>query len=228
MRKPRDGRSKDELIRVPCLDRPWYRYAHKLLYAVEPGEDGRALDVGCGAGEFLSILAREGLRAEGVEGNPLQVEELKRAGMPVRVVDLEEGLPLEDSSFIMLVTCLEVIEHIARAEFLLREIHRVLEPSGWLLLSTPNFSFLNNRFHYLFGMLPLNEGVHLRHFNPRRLREVLRQAGFLISATNSYGVLPGVSTVTTRVFRRPAVLWRVPSWVEGLLAYDLIYLARKG
>ena len=87
------------------------------------------MDVGCGCGEFLEILGRAGFRAEGVDGNPRQIEMVKLAGLKGELADLNLGLPFEDGLF-DLVTCLEVIEHVARAEFLLTEISRVLKAGG--------------------------------------------------------------------------------------------------
>ncbi len=43
--------------RAPSADRPWYAYAQRLLE--KAGLNcGRALDLGCGVGEFLKILDR--------------------------------------------------------------------------------------------------------------------------------------------------------------------------
>jgi methionine biosynthesis protein MetW len=212
--------------RLPDAKRPWYRYGKRLLpqLHLEPGS--KALDVGCGVGEFLGVLTEAGFEASGVDGSSAQVARVVDSGMAAKVADLEEALPFEDQSF-SLVSCLEVIEHISRAEFLLQEIHRVLSPSGKLLITTPNFAFFNNRIHYLLGSGPCSEGVHLRFFTKDRFETLLRDAGFRVVARASYGVVPGVSTVLTRVMNRSPQLWKVPRPLESLFAYDLIYLAQK-
>lgn len=136
------GRHKD-------VSRPWYRYGLELITKhIDDPCGKRALDVGCGCGEFLEILSEAGFGAEGVDGNPGQIEALRSAGLKAELVDLNLELPFEDGSF-DLVTCLEVIEHVARAEFLLTEIRRVLKAGGDFLLTTPNFAYLNYRIHYL-------------------------------------------------------------------------------
>jgi methionine biosynthesis protein MetW len=212
--------------RVPDTNRPWYRYSKRLLSQLDPKPGSKALDVGCGVGEFLAVLNDAGFEASGVDGSSTQVAHVVEGGMAARVVDLEGTLPFNDSSF-SLVTCLEVIEHIARAEVLLREVRRVLSPSGKLLITTPNFAFLNNRIHYLLGSGPCSEGVHLRFFTKDRLEDLLRDAGFGVAGRASYGVVPAVSTVLTRAMHRPPLLWKVPEPLESLFAYDLIYLAAK-
>jgi 2-polyprenyl-3-methyl-5-hydroxy-6-metoxy-1,4-benzoquinol methylase len=185
-----------------------------------------ALDVGCGVGEFMVMMREMGFCVEGIDGNREQIDIVASMGFEGKVADLEDGLPYPEESF-RLVTCLELIEHVARARELLREIRRVLCPGGYLLLSTPNFSFLNNRLHYLLGAPPCNEGVHLRYFTKQGLESLLNQTGFKIVQRNSYGVIPLLSTLTTRLFKRAPVLWRVPAVLESLFAYDFIYLFER-
>jgi 2-polyprenyl-6-hydroxyphenyl methylase/3-demethylubiquinone-9 3-methyltransferase len=188
--------------------------------------NGRALDVGCGVGEFTLILKGLGYAVEAVDGNEEQMKTVCSLGFRGETANLENGLPYTDRSF-SLVTCLEVIEHVSLAEQLLEHIQRVLRPGGYLLLSTPNFAFLNNRLHYILGAQPLNEGVHLRFFTKRALESLLNRAAFEIVARNSYGVIPLLSTLTTRFLGRDPLLWRVPAAMETLLAYDFIYLSKK-
>jgi 2-polyprenyl-3-methyl-5-hydroxy-6-metoxy-1,4-benzoquinol methylase len=208
--------------------RPWYHYAKELLSDSVIRSDSRpkVLDVGCGVGEFMLMLREMGFAVEGIDGSREQMDIVYSMGFEGEVADLEDGLPYPNESF-GLVSGLELIEHIARAEDLLKEIHRVLCPGGYLLLTTPNFSFLNNRLHYLFGAPPCNEGVHLRFFTKRGLESLLNQAAFRIVQRNSYGVIPLLSTFTMRLFSGGPVLWRVPAVLESLLAYDFIYLAQK-
>ena len=213
-------------LRSQNHNRPWYRYAAVLLQRVQNDARLPALDVGCGVGEFMRTLTQMGFEAQGVDGNSEQISRVRDAGFRATVADLENELPFEDESF-ALVTCLEVIEHIARAEFFLSELYRILRPAGYLLLSTPNFAFFNNRLHYLLGMAPYNEGVHLRYFTKSRLDGAIKHAGFNLMARNSYGVLPFISTISSRMPKVGPILWQVPNYLESLLAYDLILLAQK-
>ena len=174
----------------------------------------------------MLMLREMGFTVEGVDGSQEQMDIVYSMGFEGKVADLEDGLPYPRESF-LLVTCLELIEHIARVEELLKEIHRVLRPGGYLLLSTPNFSFLNNRLHYLFGSPPCNEGVHLRFLTKQGLESLLDRTHFRTVQRNSYGVIPLLSTVTMRLFKGEPVLWRTPAALESLLAYDLIYLAER-
>jgi 2-polyprenyl-3-methyl-5-hydroxy-6-metoxy-1,4-benzoquinol methylase len=216
-------------LRALNPSRPWYRYAGKLLGRLPFSNRGgvSALDVGCGVGEFMSILQAVGFQTEGIDGSREQMDAVCSRGLRGRVGNLEEALPYPKESF-GLVTCLELIEHIARAEALLSEIHRILLPGGCLLISTPNFSFINNRIHYLLGKGPLNEGIHVRYFTKGRFLELLRSSGFTIIEKTSYGPIPLLGTLMVRLFRDEPPLWCVKGFLEGLLAYDFVYLVRKG
>jgi len=212
-------------VRVVDSNRPWYRFASALLEYV-PVED-KALDVGCGVGEFLGYLNARGFEAQGIDGSAEQIAVVVAHGQRGQVVDLEEALPFEDGRF-GLVTCLEVIEHIAQAEFILKEIQRILKPNGFLLLSTPNFTFLTDRLHYLLGEPPKHEGIHLRFFTRDKLEKSLQSAGFRIVGRNSYGVLPFISSFESRILRRVPTLIGVPRVLEPTLSTDLVLLMQRG
>lgn len=95
-----------------------YLRASNVMRYISPSQ--RILDIGCGDGYFLR-------RA------PFR----ERYGVDKRLGDdVEQGLPF-DSDFFDCVTMLAVIEHISDTGRLLEEIHRVLKPSGQLVLTTP-------------------------------------------------------------------------------------------
>ena len=100
----------------------------------------------------------------------------KLPNQPVQTVDLNhDSLPYSNDRF-MLVTCAETIEHLEHYRETIREIHRVLKPGGFVILSTPNVLNLRSRLHYLtcgfpnlFGPLAVGErDVHSPrgHINP--------------------------------------------------------------
>lgn len=98
------------------------------------------VDLGCGRGEWLRLLADRGIPSRGVDGNIVCVAECTEAGLDVVHDDLLahlEGLP--DAS-IGAVTLFQVFEHLPFGVLLdtLRQIRRVLVPSGVLIAEIPN------------------------------------------------------------------------------------------
>src|SRR6185503_4295362 len=100
----------------------------------------RILDVGCGTGANLKMLAAYG-RAEGVDISPQAVEFCHERGLDSVKLGAAEDLPQENDSF-ELVTALDVIEHLDDDVAGLREMRRVLRRDGRVLLFVPAFMFL--------------------------------------------------------------------------------------
>lgn len=102
-----------------------------------------ALDVGCGGGLVTEPLARMGAQVTGIDAGE-EVIAVARAhaeeqGLEIDyrsgdVVDLARGKP----GAFDLVTCLEVVEHVADRRAFLRALHDLLKPGGMLIYSTPN------------------------------------------------------------------------------------------
>jgi len=102
-------------------------------------EETPHLDLGCGRGEFLTLLRREGLWAEGVDLNPLEVEKLRTAGYRVHCADLLEFLEKEERRFAS-ISAFQVIEHLSSEKIkrLVELANRRLLPGGVLILETIN------------------------------------------------------------------------------------------
>jgi ubiquinone/menaquinone biosynthesis C-methylase UbiE len=143
---------------------------------VRAGE--RALDLGCGTGEFTAELARAGANAVGVEvaEAALARARARHPAIDFRLAPTDGPLPLEDSEF-ELVWCSEVIEHVADTARWLSEVRRVLAPGGRLLLTTPSHGRLRVA---LGGVERFSEplGDHLHLYTRRSLQQLLREFGF--------------------------------------------------
>ena len=105
------------------------------------------------------------------------------------VADLDFGIPLEVESFEYIVAG-EIIEHLYDTGRIFREIYRVLQKGGFLVLSVPNISRLRNRVKMLFGGLPIAcaKNEHIRDFNLALILQHLKQNNFKVVALKSDGV----------------------------------------
>ena len=92
---------------------------------------GEVLDIGCGIGDFLAF--RPG--TIGVDINPKLVAYCGDRGLDAREMP-HDRLPFDDASFDGAVLD-NVLEHISAPGPLLAEAHRVLRPSGTLLVGVP-------------------------------------------------------------------------------------------
>ena len=154
----------------------WELRREFLLKQVRAG--ARALDLGCGAGEFTAELSRSGARATGVDVAEAALARARahHPELDFRLVPIEGPLPFEDGEF-DLVWASEVIEHIADTARWLSEVRRVLAPGGRLLLTTPSHGRVRLA---LYGIERFCEplGDHLHLYTRASLRSLLEQFDF--------------------------------------------------
>jgi len=147
-----------------------------LLAHLEPGE--RALDLGCGAGQFTALLRAAGAYPIGVDVAEAALARARRSfpELDFRRVSIDAPLPLDDNTF-EFVWASEVIEHVADTAGWLSEIRRVLVPRGRLLLTTP----AHGRVRLALGGIERYSppvGDHLHLYTRRSLGVVLGEFGF--------------------------------------------------
>jgi len=148
------------------------------------------LDVGCGAGTNLELLAtlhpasaRVGID---IEREPLVYCRIDRAA-PVLQADVRH-LPFAGSAF-DLITALDTLEHVEDDAAVLRELFRTCRPGGTLLLTVPAFPFLWGNVDDL--------GHHYRRYRRHELAERVTRAGFSIRLLRfmNYLLFPPIAAV---------------------------------
>jgi SAM-dependent methyltransferase len=157
----------------------------------------RVADLGCGPGDYVRGLLEYTPDVVGVEFDPQAVEQYRGSyagDEHVEVGDIER-LRFDDGSFDV-VLLNEVLEHVPDDRRALLEAHRVLRPTGHLVVFSPN------RVHpfethgsatasrreipfYVPGIpyVPLRVGNRLLRYNarnywPAELRDLIDDAGF--------------------------------------------------
>lgn len=128
----------------------------------------RILDLGCGPGNLLDFLRPRG----DIYGSDYSADALgfclDRGYRRLFRADFH-SLPISSESF-DLVTCIDVVEHLKDDRRALQELHRILRPTGRLVLSVPAFQALWGDHDTLYG--------HYRRYTTSEVREKLAEAGF--------------------------------------------------
>lgn len=103
-------------------------------------ENQPVLDLGCGRGEFLAFLAREGVAAAGVDSDPGMVARCRALGAEVFEADLVEHLRGRPDATLGTIFSAQVIEHLPYEDLrgLLDLALRKLRPGGLLIAETVN------------------------------------------------------------------------------------------
>ncbi len=109
------------------------------------------LDVGCGDGtHYGKTFASVATTYYGLEVSSIAAEIAQRNGIQAQIHDLASPFPFRDAIFDNVI-CIEVLEHLFDPACVLNEIHRVLKPDGYVLLSVPNIVHISNRVRMLLG-----------------------------------------------------------------------------
>jgi len=104
-----------------------------------PLEDAKVLDIGCGGGLFLSLLAREGAQAVGIELSDSRAHyAATKHGLEIHKRPIENDFwQQEYRNHFDAVTLWDVIEHVNYPFQTLQCAANVLKPGGLLLIDTP-------------------------------------------------------------------------------------------
>ena len=113
-----------------------------VLSSVLDLKKARIVDIGCGAGGASVALAKAGADVLAVDPDGQRMEAAKELarlnGVGLCCLPIE-GEKLDDlDGKYDVVLLLDVLEHVANPEQVLRNAKRLLRPGGWLYLSTPN------------------------------------------------------------------------------------------
>ena len=147
---------------------------------------GPILDVGCGRGEFLRLLKSAGIRAKGVESNPVSAAACRAAGLDVEEGDGIAALSAKRGGELGGVVAFQVVEHWPPEEIFrfLQAARRALAPGGVLIAETINADSLSAlRAFYL-------DPTHVRPVPAEALRFLAEAAGFADTRVEYRSPLP--------------------------------------
>lgn len=146
-----------------------------LLENLEKNPGASALDLGCGRGEWLSLLVQRQWQVRGIDLNASMVERCEKQGFEAHQQDALSCLKALPGQSVTLISGFHIAEHIVFDELLeiIREAYRVLAPEGVLLLETPNPENLHVGAHS-FYMDP----SHRHPLPPQLLQFAIQEQGF--------------------------------------------------
>lgn len=212
------------------------RLIHTLALTPAAGPRDRVLEMGCylqitpalrdllGYGEVRGCYAGSGPS----DYREIVSRDRERFACYIDLFNAEaDRFPYPDERFTT-VLCCELIEHLERDPMhMLEEIHRVLKPGGFLVLTTPNVTSLRATAAMLRGSHPAHYNVypdpraersagdrHHREYTPGEVQRLLQDAGFV------------VERVETGPYSHGGPLHN--DWVEALLAHHKLPAGLRG
>lgn len=133
--------------------------------------------------------------------------------------------PYHDNEFDVVVSN-QVLEHMCNTDHFFEEVHRILKPGGYGIISTPNLSSIHNILQLLFTLQPImcnasdrfygignplssyrnkvrqvSSHCHLRILSLRAMVEICRLYGFKVEKVRggSFMGIPGIGRFIARV-----------------------------
>lgn len=202
----------EKMLNGSPSQRFWHQ--HKFLKVAEKIKDGeRVLDLGCGPGSFISILARSHPQVSvvGLDIASSQIEFARKFiepqfGNRVSFKCYEPqsfDLPFESNQFDV-VTSIEVIEHVHPylAYRILQDAKRVLKANGKILLTTPNYrSFWPLLEWILEKVSPVKyHSQHINKFTPNSLVKFIESMGLeLVSLETLFIISPFLAGIQPKI-----------------------------
>lgn len=230
---------------VSALD--WHSFESRRLCVSRllPQHVRRTLDLGCGSGTYLPLLAGRSDELVAMDFSPAMLQEARKACPGLACTYLEGDAmapPIEDASF-DLVNCIGVLEYLPRPEACLGEIRRVLRDGGTAVLSVPNAHSLWRLSERCYGpvvrrlrrLLGRQRDEQKMDSFPRGLyttpsiRRLIESAGLRLDRVRYYnyrlplvgGVWPGLSLALSRGLERIAPPF-VAAWLGGGIVVRIV------
>jgi 2-polyprenyl-3-methyl-5-hydroxy-6-metoxy-1,4-benzoquinol methylase len=170
---------------------------------------GTILDIGCGQGTFLALMAKRGWTVAGVDFDIAAVTAARRLhGIDVRVGTV--GTIVDSGNKFDVVTASHVIEHVPDPLEFLVQCRKLLRAGGCVVLRTPNVDSLGHR-RYGRSWRGLESPRHLHLFTVAALEACGKRAGFadtlcFTSSVGAEGILLASHFLEKRGEFRPSKL----------------------
>ena len=134
-----------------------------LINSLQPNK-GIILDIGAGTGEFLSVAKNDGWQIIGVEPS----DKAKAIAKSKGVSFVEETSELENHSFDV-ISMWHVLEHVPDLDKQIKELKRLLKPTGTLIIAVPNFKSFDAK-HYGKFWAAYDVPIHFWHFSKTAIK----------------------------------------------------------
>ncbi len=136
----------------------------KLINSQSP--KGRILDIGAGVGDFLTVAKNDGWETIGIEPSDKAKKIAKNKG-----VSFAESLSELESNSFDVITMWHVLEHVPDLENQIKELKRLIKPTGTVIIAVPNFKSYDAEYYGKFWAA-YDIPIHLWHFSKTAIQKL--------------------------------------------------------
>jgi O-antigen chain-terminating methyltransferase len=157
------------------------QYRGVLTYIKEEYPRAKALDLGCGRGEWLQKCQQYELSAQGIDASSSMIKYCKKEGLNACKGNIFKIMPHLKSNCYSLITAFHIIEHLEndRITKLLYEAERLLKKNGIMIIEMPSIDniYVSTDSFYL-------DETHINKIHPKLLIYKLSLHGFKSTELN--------------------------------------------
>jgi len=182
------------------------------------GKNQIYMDIGCGTGRLIAEVRdwKRWKKIVGLDGSATALSFCKKRGKADFIqTDFEKTLPVNNNS-VDVITSLDVVEHVAGDQRLIKEFYRILKPGGVVMVAVPAHQWLWTYWDDMLG--------HKRRYETVEVKDKFEKAGLdveKISYFYSY-LLP--MALAFRVLKSIFPKWKkssdfveLPEWANQML-----------
>jgi SAM-dependent methyltransferase len=196
----------------PFFSPAYYSQYKVTLPRIREFATGKLIDLGCGTMPYQDLVSD-------IVSEYHTLDLFPRREDVTYIADIQDMSIIKTASYDSAI-CLNVLEHIPDPFKAIDEIHRILKPGGFLIISVPHLSRLHD------------EPYDYYRFTSHGLKYALERAGFIVLHLEHRGGLFSFighqisNLILSAVWRIP-VLKQILWWINGLLVTRLSYAIDK-
>ncbi len=168
------------------LERRGLDLTHRRIIEMT-GKNKKVLEVGCATGYVSKELKKAGCSITGIEIDPEAAKQAETHCDKVLTGDIETDIDFSEVGEKFDVILMgDVLEHLKDPESILKELRKMLQPFGYILVTLPNVAFYKMRWDLLLGRFEysdfgLLDRTHLRFYTFYSFHRCAARCGFRIA-----------------------------------------------
>ena len=174
------------LMKLGLSDAGFFGIEKRFFQDGDNSENPVFLDVGCATGRLLLFMRERGWNVKGAEVcRPAAMHGIEKHGLDIHIGPVETA-GLADSS-VDVFHCSHLVEHLTEPSRFTAEAARILKPGGIFITVTPDVSGFQARLFKSEWRSAIADHMYL--FSKKTLKTMLKNSGFRILKTVSWGGL---------------------------------------
>ena len=152
----------------------------KLIGKYFNKSNGKILDIGCGAGDFLQYMKENHWNINGVDTSN-KARKIANKKLNIKVMDPKDWINNKEKYDV--ITCWHSLEHVHEPWVYLDKIKKSLTLDGFLIVALPNYQSTDAKIYKEFWAA-YDTPRHLYHFTIKSMNKTIKPHGLNIESIN--------------------------------------------